>query len=119
MAETKMILDFIGAVAWPSTILTIALIYRKPIYDLLSHFGGIAGRAAKQAAKISAGGFNIEFTEAVAAKNPKDIHDTIEAATDIARGFLPYGVPIAGHPGFVVSPYAPTSGYIDVRGFSP
>jgi hypothetical protein len=68
MAEIKMILELIGRVAWPATILTIALIYRKPIYDLLFHFGGIADRAAKQAAKISAGRFKIEFTEAVAAK---------------------------------------------------
>ena len=32
---------------------------------------------------------------------------------------LPYGVPVEGKPGFVTSPYAPDSGYVDVHGFAP
>lgn len=28
----------------------------------------------------------------------------------------PYGIPAQGRPGFVLSPYSPTGGYIDVRG---
>ena len=32
---------------------------------------------------------------------------------------LPYAVPVQGKPGFVTSPYAPGSGYVDVRGFPP
>jgi len=32
---------------------------------------------------------------------------------------LPFGQPVPGNPGFVTSPTAPTSGYIDVRGFEP
>lgn len=32
---------------------------------------------------------------------------------------LPYGTPVAGKPGLVVSPYSPNGGYIDVRGFAP
>ena len=31
----------------------------------------------------------------------------------------PYGTPVAGKPGFVTSPHAPYSGYVDVRGFPP
>ena len=31
----------------------------------------------------------------------------------------PYGVPVEGKPGFVTSPYAPDSGYVDVHGFAP
>ena len=31
----------------------------------------------------------------------------------------PYGVPVQGKPGFVTSPYAPDSGYVDVHGFTP
>lgn len=30
---------------------------------------------------------------------------------------LPYGIPILNKAGFVTSPYAPKSGYVDVRGF--
>ena len=31
----------------------------------------------------------------------------------------PYAQPVPGKPGFVTSPYAPYSGYVDVRGFPP
>lgn len=31
----------------------------------------------------------------------------------------PYGSPVPGKPGFVTSPHAPYSGYVDVRGFPP
>ena len=30
----------------------------------------------------------------------------------------PYGVPVNGKPGFVTSPYAPDSGYVDVHGYA-
>lgn len=32
---------------------------------------------------------------------------------------LPYGVPVQGKAGYVTSPYAPDSGYVDVRGYAP
>ena len=32
---------------------------------------------------------------------------------------LPYGTPVPGKKGFVTSPFAPDSGYVDVRGFKP
>ena len=35
------------------------------------------------------------------------------------KGDVPYATPVAGKPGFVTSPYAPYSGYVDVRGFPP
>src|SRR5438105_10539141 len=31
----------------------------------------------------------------------------------------PYAKPVPGKPGFVISPYAPYSGYVDVRGIPP
>ena len=30
-----------------------------------------------------------------------------------------YGIPVPGKPGYVTSPYAPDSGYVDVHGFAP
>ena len=33
-------------------------------------------------------------------------------------GDYPYGVPVAGKPGFVTSPYAPDAGIVDVRDFA-
>jgi hypothetical protein len=41
------------------------------------------------------------------------------AATTAAKGDLKYGIPVPDKPGFVTSPYAPTEGYVDVRGFPP
>ena len=35
------------------------------------------------------------------------------------RKDYPYGTPVPGKPGFVTSPHAPYSGYVDVRGFPP
>ncbi len=34
-------------------------------------------------------------------------------------GNYDYGKPVPGKPGFVTSPYAPYSGYVDVRGYPP
>jgi hypothetical protein len=34
------------------------------------------------------------------------------------RKDLPYGVPVPNTPGFVISPYSPNAGYVDIRGFS-
>jgi hypothetical protein len=33
------------------------------------------------------------------------------------RTDLPFGVPVPNKPGFVVSPYSPNAGYVDIRGF--
>jgi hypothetical protein len=35
------------------------------------------------------------------------------------KGDVPYATPVPGKPGFVTSPHAPYSGYVDVRGFPP
>jgi len=41
------------------------------------------------------------------------------AAPAVQKKDYPYAQPVPGKPGFVTSPYAPYSGYVDVRGFPP
>jgi len=88
-------------VAWPVCVLVIALIYRKPIYSLLSNIGGIAGRAAVQPFELSLGeNFKIAFKEELkeqvattfkqelSAKHPKDVDEAISIATNLAGEYL-------------------------------
>jgi len=35
------------------------------------------------------------------------------------HGDIPFGIPVPGKPGYVISPYAKTQGYVDVKGFPP
>jgi hypothetical protein len=42
-----------------------------------------------------------------------------DAAPPPQTGNYEYGKPVPGKPGFVTSPYAPYSGYVDVRGYPP
>ncbi len=44
---------------------------------------------------------------------------TQPADTPPPKKDYPYGVPVAGRPGFVTSPYAKEAGYVDVRGYPP
>src|SRR5207248_730191 len=37
--------------------------------------------------------------------------------TQRPRTDLPYGVSLPNKPGFVISPYSPNAGYVDIRGF--
>jgi hypothetical protein len=49
---------------------------------------------------------------------PVDIRRAASAAPDReGRRDVPYGVAVPDRPGLVTSPYAPTQGYVDVRGF--
>jgi len=48
---------------------------------------------------------------------------TTRTASSVARAQgprtdLPYGVRVPNKPGFVISPYSPNAGYVDIRGFS-
>jgi hypothetical protein len=48
---------------------------------------------------------------------PLVVRSAAGAPPSKARRDLPYGIPVPGKPGFVTSPFAPKSGYVDVRGF--
>jgi hypothetical protein len=49
---------------------------------------------------------------------PVDIRPAAIASPDRGgRRDVPYGVAVPNKPGLVTSPYAPTQGYVDVRGF--
>ena len=50
--------------------------------------------------------------------NEKNTRSTSRASTRKGDD-LPYGTPVPGKQGFVMSPFSPNSGYIDVRGFAP
>ena len=39
------------------------------------------------------------------------------APAKVALADLPYGVPVPNRPGFVVSPYSPGGGYVDIQGY--
>src|SRR4051812_23954316 len=45
------------------------------------------------------------------------LNAAVKTLTPKRPGMLPYAIPIPNKPGFVTSPYAANSGYIDVRGF--
>ena|SRR5207249_1213368 len=92
--------------------------YRRPIYALLEHVGGVAHRAATQPFKASVGSMSVEFKEAIAAKNPKTVEEAVEAAADVAKRLVPNGIPIPGRPSLVRSPFG-HGNFIDVEGFAP
>jgi hypothetical protein len=60
-----------------------------------------------------------ELKEPEATETPEPV--TTRTASGVpaprTRTDLPYGVPVPNKPGFVISPYSPNAGYVDIRGF--
>ena len=56
--------------------------------------------------------------EATESPEPVTTRTASSVPTQRPRADLSYGVPVPNKPGFVVSPYSPDAGYIDVRGFA-
>jgi hypothetical protein len=60
-----------------------------------------------------------ELKEPEATESPEPVTTRIASSVPAQRPRtdLPYGVPVPNKPGFVVSPYSPNTGYVDIRGF--
>jgi hypothetical protein len=75
------------------------------------------------------GGFRPPATTEIPAEQPEPPPREPESTRDTPPappppktekvGELSYGKPVPGKPGYVTSPFAPASGYVDVRGFPP
>jgi hypothetical protein len=61
--------------------------------------------------------FETDFKQAVASKNPQSIEDAVDTAVDVAKHFLPYGVPYPGKPNLVIPPWPPFRA-VNVEGFA-
>src|SRR5436190_2074208 len=60
-----------------------------------------------------------ELKEPEATETPEPVTTRIASSVPAqrTRTDLPYGVPVPTNPGFVISPYSPNAGYVDIRGF--
>jgi len=62
--------------------------------------------------------FQNDFAQAVAAKDPKSVEEAVATAADVAKGLLPYGVPVPGKPNLLIPPFGPHFRYVNVEGFA-
>ena len=60
-----------------------------------------------------------ELKEPEATETPEPVTTRIASSVPAqrTRTDLPSGVPVPNKPGFVISPYSPNAGYVDIRGF--
>jgi hypothetical protein len=72
---------------------------------------------------VSADGSNNKTSPDSSTPAPPNADNTRVAkatsATKAGKSDLRYGIPVPGKQGFVTSPFAPESGYVDVRGYPP
>ena len=79
---------------------------------------GSKGATATQSPTPASGATSAENSGAGAPPNERNTRAATKASSQKGDDFR-YGIPVPGKKGFVTSPYAPDSGYIDVRGFQP
>ena len=58
-------------------------------------------------------------TSETSARGGGSLGQTTTTTPAVVKKDYPYGTPVPGKAGFVTSPHAPYSGYVDVRGFPP
>ena len=60
-----------------------------------------------------------ELKEPEATEKPEAVttRTASSAPAQRTRTDFPYGLPVPNKPGFVISPYSPNAGYVDIRGF--
>jgi putative transposase len=81
----KYLLDWLADIAWPTVVLGIALIYRRPIHTLLTNLGSIAGRAATDPFEVSIGdSLKVVFKESLRQASPDNVSDALQVANDTA-----------------------------------
>jgi len=74
MEIAKLIFNWTGAIAWPIVVLTIIVMFRIPIRELLNRVGAIADRASREPFDIQLGEkLKISFKEAIQKANPKSV----------------------------------------------
>lgn len=91
-------------------------------------------RTSAAPSKFGYGGTNVDtaFVTNDSSTNTAATNTPSTATTPSANPFLsptprpvattrdiPYGTPVPGKPGYVISPFSPNAGYVDVHGFPP
>jgi hypothetical protein len=83
-----------------------------------SHSSRQGSKSATASESATPTSTSAENSGAAAPPNERNTRIATKASSKKGDDFR-YGIPVPGKNGFVTSPYAPDSGYIDVRGFQP
>ncbi|HXH90076.1 MAG TPA: hypothetical protein VNN25_00740 [Thermoanaerobaculia bacterium] len=81
----RLVVEVLKGIAWPLLVLTLALVYRRPLYALLSNIGGIAHRAVTDSFELSLGEkLRVAFRESISDANPQTVAEAIAVAEENA-----------------------------------